>query len=311
MADKLDFIQCTQSAYDNSVKEAGYFYRTTDTNKLYLGEILINPKDYARKDEIPTKTSQLENNSGYIRNTVNDLTYYYNKDNTYNRTEIDERISAIPKFERKVVDVLPETGLPEVLYLLRIEQPDEENSNLFEEWIWENGKWERLGYQTINLVDYALKTDVETTIQSTLQAVYPVGAIYISTISTNPAAIFNFGSWELIEDRFLLGASSTQAAGTTGGSKTTTLTKTNLPNNRWDFTFHGTSSNNGGGIVAAIGGDGSLTGTPHPNSKYRDGGNVGDAASAFITLSYDNGGKSESFSNMPPYLTVYIWKRIA
>lgn len=53
--------------------------------------------------------------------------------------------------------------------------------------------------------------------QKMCDMIYPVGAIYISTNSTSPAELFG-GTWQKIEGRFLLGASSTYAVNSTGGS---------------------------------------------------------------------------------------------
>ena len=50
-----------------------------------------------------------------------------------------------------------------------------------------------------------------------LDAIYPVGSIYLSTRSTDPATFLG-GTWSRIQGRFLLGASSTYTAGSTGGS---------------------------------------------------------------------------------------------
>ena len=52
-----------------------------------------------------------------------------------------------------------------------------------------------------------------------LDAIYPVGSIYLSTASTNPGTFLG-GTWSRIQDRFLLGCSSTYPAGTTGGAAT-------------------------------------------------------------------------------------------
>lgn len=68
-----------------------------------------------------------------------------------------------------------------------------------------------------------------------LEKVYPVGAIYISTVATNPATLFGFGSWEAISDRFLIGQSSTHAAGSTGGATEQTV---NLPNHTHSMSSH-------------------------------------------------------------------------
>lgn len=42
---------------------------------------------------IPTKTSQLTNDSGYIDNTVNDLENYYKKNETYNQTQVNNLLN--------------------------------------------------------------------------------------------------------------------------------------------------------------------------------------------------------------------------
>lgn len=62
-----------------------------------------------------------------------------------------------------------------------------------------------------------------------LQAVYPIGSIYCSYGSTSPATLFGFGTWQKIEGRFLLGASSTYGLGSTGGAAAVTLTVNQIP----------------------------------------------------------------------------------
>jgi len=52
--------------------------------------------------------------------------------------------------------------------------------------------------------------------------IYPVGSIYMSVNSTSPATLFG-GTWERIQDRFLLAAGSSYSAGGTGGSADATL----------------------------------------------------------------------------------------
>lgn len=57
-------------------------------------------------------------------------------------------------------------------------------------------------------------------VNETFQKFYPVGSIYISTIATSPNVLFGFGTWERIEDRFLLAAGSSYGAGSSGGAAT-------------------------------------------------------------------------------------------
>ena len=50
-----------------------------------------------------------------------------------------------------------------------------------------------------------------------LNHVYPVGSIYMSMNQADPGTLFG-GTWERVQDRFLLASGSTYVAGTTGGS---------------------------------------------------------------------------------------------
>ena len=94
---------------------------------------------------IPQRVSELQNDAGYITKNVNDLVYYYDK------TEVDNMISTIPKFDIKVVDALPTEDIsPTTIYLLMV--PGEDH---FEEYIYVDDEWDKLGDGNIDLSDYA------------------------------------------------------------------------------------------------------------------------------------------------------------
>lgn len=61
-----------------------------------------------------------------------------------------------------------------------------------------------------------------------IDKVYPVGSIYMSVNNANPGTLFG-GTWERIQGKFLLGASSGHGAGSTGGAESVTLTQAQLP----------------------------------------------------------------------------------
>lgn len=122
----------------------------------------------------------------------------------------------------------------------------------------------------------------------TAQGAYPVGAIYLSVTDANPAALFG-GTWERVGGRFLLGADSTYAGGSTGGEAAHTLTADEMPRHN-----HEIDNLNASGSATPFM-------TVQAQDKRGFGGNV--------QTMYAGGGKAHN--NMPPYLAVYMWKRTA
>lgn len=122
----------------------------------------------------------------------------------------------------------------------------------------------------------------------TAQGAYPVGSIYLSVTDADPAALFG-GTWERIGGRFLLGADSTYAAGSTGGEAAHTLTADEMPRHNHEIDNLNASGN----------------ATPYMTVQAQDkkgyGGNVQTMSAG--------GGKANN--NMPPFLAVYMWKRTA
>lgn len=126
-----------------------------------------------------------------------------------------------------------------------------------------------------------------------LQSVYPVGAVYISTADTDPETLFGFGSWERIKDRFLLAAGDAYAAGATGGEATHQLTIAEMP-----YHQHQMVNGNNGGY--------DYSGWTKSTIVLSDAtkGWAGNANTSYA-------GESASHNNMPPYLAVYMWRRTA
>lgn len=83
----------------------------------------------------------------------------------YLKTEIQDikaMVSAIPQFDILVVDTLPTIGVENTIYLVKAE---EEENNLYTEYIYINNEWELLGSAKveIDLTDYVKNTDIATT----------------------------------------------------------------------------------------------------------------------------------------------------
>lgn len=84
---------------------------------------------------------------------------YYPKNETYNKTEIDNKISVIPKFNRIVVDELPTENIQEdAIYLV----PNQGDTNdLYREYIYIDNKWELIGIQKGDLSNIYTKQEVD------------------------------------------------------------------------------------------------------------------------------------------------------
>ena len=122
----------------------------------------------------------------------------------------------------------------------------------------------------------------------TAQGAYPVGSIYLSVTDANPAALFG-GTWERIGGRFLLGADSTYAAGSTGGEAARTPTVDGMTKRSHE----------------ADDPDASGSATPSMAVQAQDeGGSGGNVQTVYA-------GGVKAGNNLPPYLAVFMWQRIA
>lgn len=144
---------------------------------------------------------------------------------------------------------------------------------------------------------------------------FPVNSIFLSLDNSNPATLFLGTTWEKVEERFLLGSSSTYALGSTGGSATTTLTEANMPRHRHQVdSFSVTTAKHKHPVTGGFGYGSSLNQikTTSDNTiatAYTDEAGGGNTGTASPYTSYV--GSGTPFNNMPPYLVVNIWKRLS
>ncbi len=169
-----------------------------------------------------------------------------------------------------------------------------------------------------------------------LSAVYPIGAIYMSTNSTNPQEIFG-GKWEAFaQGRTIIGAGVSDKefiAGATGGSSSHTLTINELPSHNHTQNPH--THNNSISIqphshatyvkvrtdIAGISNDYGSTGDhvcgqvngSHKFVNWAKTDNAQVSASIVIdqkTATNNPEGKGYAHNNLQPYIVTYIWRRI-
>lgn len=146
----------------------------------------------------------------------------------------------------------------------------------------------------------------------TIDAIYPVGSIYMSvTENADPEALFPRTYWERIAGKFLLASSEgLYAVGSTGGEASVILTDSQMPSHT-----HGGSIESGGEHSHSFSGNQS-----GGSSQTAEGKGASDSHYTFYTstdgshshsLSISAAGGGGSHNNMPPYLVVHMWKRIA
>ena len=131
---------------------------TIDENGVLNGKD-VDLTSYAQKSELPTKVSDLTNDSLFITNTVNNLTNYYTKTETYTQEQINNLISAAASLKLEVVSALPTTDIStSTIYLKGTETS---GTNDYEEWIYVNNDWEMIGTTAVDLTDYLTETDLQ------------------------------------------------------------------------------------------------------------------------------------------------------
>lgn len=131
---------------------------------------LINSKidesalvDYAKKTDLKTKLSEFENDAAFITNTVDNLTNYYLKTETYTRDEVNNLISNINKITVEVVTKLPTEAIStSTIYLILIDA----EKNVYSQNMYINGKWATLGSTSVDLTGYVKSDELTTKLEA-------------------------------------------------------------------------------------------------------------------------------------------------
>ena len=149
-----------------------------------------------------------------------------------------------------------------------------------------------------------------------LEQVFPIGSIYMTTNSVNPATLFGFGTWSQIQGRFILGVSGSYAVTSTGGEATHKLTVNETPahtHSRGTMEISGSFNVDGARVNGQSGAFHSKTYSTgrDDNLDYMGNGGVNFNASRNWTGSTSSVGGSAAHNNMPPYYVAFIWRRTA
>ena len=113
---------------------------------------------------IPVNLSDLNNDAGFITNTVNNLSNYYLKTDTYTQAEVNALIGSLSGIDIQVVSSLPTTDISQhTIYL--VPKQTAGTNDVYDEYVNTTGTsagWELIGDTTIDLSNYYTKQEVDT-----------------------------------------------------------------------------------------------------------------------------------------------------
>ena len=127
-----------------------------------------------------------------------------------------------------------------------------------------------------------------------MKLVFPIGSTYITQTNTNPSTILNFGTWERVKGKVLVGLDEDDTdfneIGKTGGEKAHTLTVDEMP-----------AHNHSAKFCEGIG----------PYAIFPKGnGSNSEWGSSTNTIA--NTGEGQAHNILQPYQVVgYMWRRTA
>ena len=164
---------------------------------------------------------------------------------------------------------------------------------------------------------------------------YPIGSVYISELPTSPASILG-GEWKQISNKFLRAGNDTS----TGGNDTLNLSGAQAGSFEGSFKIAGTVEGNGDdrtweSTIQATSGsfshenmednswppDNLSTSSPTNGGRGKDSGGPTTFGAGWrqtvemrhveVSSNGSSGTGSNTFSNMPAYKNIYMWKRVA
>ena len=155
--------------------------------------------------------------------------------------------------------------------------------------------------------DSSTKLATTAFVQAVAQVLFPVGAIYTATVSTNPGTLLGFGTWTAFGAGSVLigagtGGGATYTAGATGGSKDA-ITVSHTHTATVTDPGHSHSLNN---VIKDGGGNSGRMDVAQALNVTSTGSNTTGISVAISTT-----GSNGTDANMPPYVVVYMWQRVS
>ena len=150
-----------------------------NNSKISVSNSIISGAELGRKAVQPSKlAAEIKNVKTWV------------EDDYYNKELVDKKISEVVSVKFEVVDKLPDVGESNIVYFVPAE--DSEQKNVYDEFVWTNSDWERIGSTKVDISGKADKSYVDEEISKKqdkiddLDALSPEGKAKIFFLSDNP-----------------------------------------------------------------------------------------------------------------------------
>ena len=163
-------------------------------------------------------------------------------------------------------------------------------------------------------------TSIESMKKIFLDSIYPIGSIYISYNNVSPQTFLG-GKWTSIRGKFLFAEDGelNTSIGNEGGEKTHKLTLSEMPkhDHKGSIDSGEVVSYGASGYSVKYGSTYDIQWKESPGTnKYLEGGHGGgmlkpNSKDSYKTTNIAPSGSDMAHNNMPPYLAVYMWRRIS
>lgn len=294
---------------------------TFDNNKIYNANAVLEfanlvgmelSENYATKSDVPTKTSQLTNDSGF-KTTDNNTTYTISKSgSTITLTGSDGKTSTVTDSNTTYsAATTSANGL--------MSSSDKTKLNGIATGAQVNNVVVSTSQPTASTAEVWVNPNGALDLSALWDKLYPIGSVYMSTSSTNPGTLFG-GTWAQITGRFLY---CTTTSKTTGGSETHTHTG---PSHSHTYgiamgAFYGAAGYESSGYTGVLqNGTGDPAGwaswtsanvTNNSNATSSSKTNNNAIQKSTANTGASGTGNTGASSSLPPYFTVYCWYRTA
>lgn len=219
--------------------------------------------------------------------------------------DLAQAVDDIHNLTEEIINDIPSEPVKEIYE--RLEKTDEDIENIKTN-VSNNSDDIENAKGRIDDLETFLGTDDQFPGYSLFLKAYPVGSIYMSVKDTDPAQLFG-GSWVRLKDRFLLGAGDySDQHGAEGGEASVSLEVSQMPSHEGHLYKNDTAMMTDGKY------EGSAKGQYLANTTMAVFGTSGRGWNNYGTEIYPKGysrGSGAAHNNMPPYLAVYMWKRVS